>query len=230
MRSDALGERQKLIPEFVSEIDKCRDTNESPFTIKVKTSASFKHLEKFIEDEKLQYLSNENADHSIPTSHPCDGFILDIVTDKIIVGTNPNSLKWKPPKLSTIDFEVRVCEDPHMVHLCVQTNDGIKILYEQKTSETVRFPYTLPYPYDDFENSDKSGSQETKKINVEFFDHKIVEMERCRKTKIWFFTSSDKLRSDKTTPNYITTAMDVISSLDDDITMEELIALSKRAH
>lgn len=229
LRSDAFGQRQRLLEEFIRDIQTCEHTQESPFRIKLKNVGTLKHLKSFLESENLQHLSDENADYSLHTTHPCDGLIFDLASDKVIVGTNNNSLKWKPPKFSTIDFEIRICEDPHFLHLCIETKGGVQMLYEQKTSETIRFPYTLPYPYDDLnEISSSNSSNQGKKINVEFFDHKIVEMERCKKTRKWFFLTQEKVRTDKTKPNYVTVAMDVIASLDDDITIEDLIALSRK--
>ena len=160
-------------------------------------------IKKFVPMEKLQELVDMEKNGEI--SHPTDGLILTPVD--LPIGTNAQYtlFKWKPRELHTFDFKIMEEEDKFTAMV-------------NKKGSLIPFASVL--------KSTSQGKDFATKleniINPKYENGSIVECEYNTQSKCF-----DPLfvRTDKTHPNGLYTVEKTLLNIQEDITIEELIAL-----
>jgi hypothetical protein len=208
-----LRDRQLLLSYIANEIKQCPERNESPCFVKSKRCMPINKLDEFLKLENLEYLRNSKKSGKIGKEfHPCDGLVFEPSECGVLLGTATEQIKWKEPLLCTNEFLIQQVSDSDICFY-VENERGMLLFKTQSIIET-------------FDKSKLNNSKLDEELN--YFKNKIVE---C-----WYDTSNalltnpaewiikpKKIRLDKLKPNFITTVIDTIQSIQDNITIDDII-------
>ena len=152
----------------------------------------------------------------MPTlAHECDGFIYQSGTDVYVPDTHHRILKWKFSHLNSVDFQVRVDRSAAAgagMMLCALENRGVDELRAAGLEDRKRGSI---YPTGKFMLPDGVASPER-------LQGSIVECVWDPAQRGWKYLRE---RTDKTTPNAWTVYESVTKSIEQNISVDELIAI-----
>ncbi|KAF2426595.1 mRNA capping enzyme, alpha subunit [Tothia fuscella] len=153
--------------------------------------------------------------------HGNDGLVFTCKGTEYVTGTDEHILKWKPAHENSIDFKLTLGDFP-LAH----DESGPYPDYDAKPTITLSV-FHGSNRYEPFTPLTFTGSDwvAMKSLNQQL-DGRIIECYRDNEMNWRFKKEEDgtpRFRDDKATANHISTVMKVIESIDDGVTMEELI-------
>lgn len=184
--------------------------------IKRKNSTVFKNF-FIIPKQMFKSYAFPQVLESIKTlKHENDGLIFTPVNEPYKLCTRSSILKWKPPHLNTIDFQIKKTNHDGIFELlCNISVDQLNAFEESRNGyDTVMF---FDYLFDDVKDEDIDG-----KIGEFSFDNErySINMEDLSiRTGGWHL---HRIRTDKDSPNNIKVVLDTINSIKESLTGDDL--------
>jgi mRNA guanylyltransferase len=173
------------------------------------------------------YSLKEMFDNVLPNlPHGNDGLVFTCKRTPYRFGTDPNILKWKPPRENTIDFKFRLGEFP-----LYDPQDGEEGLVEDYHARPDRITLLVLHNNNDYQPfaemyfTDEDWEM-FKSLNQQL-DGRIIECYRDDHGRWTFKREEDgtpRWRDDKKDANHISTVNKVLESIEDPVTEEDLLA------
>lgn len=173
--------------------------------------------------ELMKLIDNNQIDHKI------DGLIFTPCNKRICSGTQDDLYKWKPRDLHTFDFKIYIYDNYINNDNDLEINEFIgkygrapgKIsAYVNNNGTHEIYAYTPPNDV-----SEKIFFQQLEKNCSGFSNGNIVECDYDEKLDVF---KPIKIRNDKSHPNSIFTVKKTLNNIKENITVEELVALSHK--
>ncbi|KAL0266154.1 UNVERIFIED_CONTAM: hypothetical protein PYX00_011870 [Menopon gallinae] len=153
--------------------------------------------------------------------HGSDGLIFTPTSAPYRSGTAPKLLKWKPPHLNSVDFAIKRCNDCRWLY---------KLFCLGHTKEYVFFDYYFGTEDEDegqvgvdtgkekaVEHADIDGKLGEFRFDKEKWVHDLCDLSLVKGG--WEFI---KVRTDKDTPNAVSVVINVVNSIQEDVSIEML--------
>jgi len=166
--------------------------------------------------------------------HGNDGLVFTKRESNYTIGTDPNIIKWKPPHENTIDFRLQIDLFPPLDSAGAATNgqhetDGHP--YEPDYDACPAFTLLVNHGNRDYRTFATlfvtSTEWDAMKALNQQLDGRIIECYKDRQGR-WRFKKekdgSPRFRDDKTDANHISTVNSVLSSIEDGVSEQDLLA------
>ncbi|GAB7339953.1 hypothetical protein MBLNU457_6470t1 [Dothideomycetes sp. NU457] len=166
--------------------------------------------------------------------HGNDGLVFTKRESNYTIGTDPNIIKWKPPHENTIDFRLQVGMFPPLDPGVPLTNGQQEIdghPYQPDYDAPPELALLVNHGSRDYRNFaalhvTQAEWDVMKGLNQQL-DERIIECYKDRQGR-WRFKKekdgSPRFRDDKTDANHISTVNSVLSSIEDGVSEQDLLA------
>eukprot|EP00866_Antonospora_locustae_P000957 jgi/Antlo1/957/1062 len=153
--------------------------------------------------------------------HDSDGLIFTPTTSPYRSGTAPKLLKWKPPHLNSVDFIVRKsteCEWLYKLFCLGHSKEYVFFdYYFSAEDENVQIPSADTNNKDVAESVNLDGKLGEFRFDKEKWVHDLCDLSLVKGG--WEFI---KVRNDKDTPNAISVVINVVNSIQEDVSIDML--------
>jgi len=166
--------------------------------------------------------------------HGNDGLVFTKRESNYTVGTDPNIIKWKPPHENTIDFRLQIGLFPPLDPVGTVTNgqrhiDGHPYQPDYDSAPTIAL--LVNHGRGDYRNFAAlhvtPAEWDAMKALNQQLDERIIECFKDRRGR-WRFKKekdgSPRFRDDKTDANHVSTVTSVLSSIEDGVSEQDLLA------